>query len=273
MIRVPRSLVVHHNSGPVGELVLAAGRADGYAAAAVPGWEEMREALRHSAPLPLALVGAGAEGEARERLADVRRLVDEFPRLSVIVSLPAGAGRRVRGLAAAGVLEVIQQDVEATPAAVSVRLALAREHAVGAAARRFFPPPRNAAEHALRQAVVGAALEGAEAGAVAEALQVDRRTLLRRMEAAGLPGARRLFAWLRLLAAAELLDEPWRTVAGVASLCGYSSDTALRTALQAFVGLPPRQLRERGAFATLRAAFHAELGRPGPRAPGPAARR
>ena len=57
------------------------------------------------------------------------------------------------------------------------------------------------------------------------------RTVLRWAERAGLPAPRRMLAWMRILLAAVLLDDPGRTVLSVAHACGYSSDSSLRRAM------------------------------------------
>ena len=60
---------------------------------------------------------------------------------------------------------------------------------------------------------------------------------------------------MRILFAADLIDDPGRTVSDVATSCGYAADTSLRHALRAFLGRGPRELRESGAFAAASEAF------------------
>lgn len=52
------------------------------------------------------------------------------------------------------------------------------------------------------------AATGGQAEDLAHVLSVTRRTLLRWSEQAGLPPPRRLMAWMRILLAAAMLDEP-----------------------------------------------------------------
>jgi AraC-like DNA-binding protein len=66
-------------------------------------------------------------------------------------------------------------------------------------------------------------------------------------------------AWMRILLAAEMLDEPGRTVASIADACGYASDTALRTTLNMQLGKTPKVLRREGALAAASGAFLREL--------------
>ena len=65
-------------------------------------------------------------------------------------------------------------------------------------------------------------------------------------------------AWLRILLAADMLDDAGRTLAAAARACGYSSDTALRNALRSFLGASPTELRGQ-AFQAASAAFSGEL--------------
>jgi AraC-like DNA-binding protein len=94
---------------------------------------------------------------------------------------------------------------------------------------------------------------------LARALHLSERTVLRWTERAGLPPPRRLMAWMRILMAASLLDDPGRTVLSVAYACGYASDSSLRRAMQDFLGTIPTTLRREGAFARAAQVFLAEL--------------
>lgn len=96
---------------------------------------------------------------------------------------------------------------------------------------------------------------GGHARDLARALYLSRITLLRWCRRSGLPVPRRLLVWMRVLLAAELLDNPGQSVLAVALACGYSSDRTLRRALYVAVGAGPTELRERGAFRTVSAAF------------------
>src|SRR3712207_9332148 len=78
----------------------------------------------------------------------------------------------------------------------------------------------------LFRSIVDAAAEVVAVGGhgrdLARSLQLSRRTLLRWCERAELPPPRKLLAWMRILLACELLDDPGRTVLSVAHACGYS---------------------------------------------------
>jgi AraC-like DNA-binding protein len=80
----------------------------------------------------------------------------------------------------------------------------------------------------------------------AEALGLDRRTLVRRLGRAGLPHPRRIAGWCRVIAAARLLDEPIYTLEQVALRLDFPSGTSLRNMLRRYTGLRPREIRENG---------------------------
>jgi hypothetical protein len=66
-------------------------------------------------------------------------------------------------------------------------------------------------------------------------------------------------AWLRLLLAADVLDDPARTLESVARAAGYTAAASLKGATKNLVGLQPGELRARGAFDVVAGAFAREL--------------
>jgi AraC-like DNA-binding protein len=97
-------------------------------------------------------------------------------------------------------------------------------------------------------------------GAAADALGLDRRTLVRRLERAGLPSPRRIAGWCRVVAAARLLDEPIYTLEQAALRLEFPSGTALRNMLFRYTGLKPRELRENGGVHCVMHLLRRELG-------------
>jgi AraC-like DNA-binding protein len=93
----------------------------------------------------------------------------------------------------------------------------------------------------------------------AAALGLDRRTLVRRLERAGLPQPRRVAGWCRVIAAARLLDEPIYTLEQAALRLDFPSGTALRNMLVRYTGLRPREIRENGGVRCVLHLFKREL--------------
>ena len=96
--------------------------------------------------------------------------------------------------------------------------------------------------------------------AAADALGLDRRTLVRRLERAGLPQPRRIAGWCRVIAAVRLLDEPIYTLEQAALRLDFPSGTALRNMLVRYTGLRPREIRENGGIRCVLHLFKRELG-------------
>ena len=95
--------------------------------------------------------------------------------------------------------------------------------------------------------------------AAAEALGLDRRTLVRRLERANLPPPRRIAGWCRVIAAVRLLDEPVYTLEQAALRLDFPSGTALRNMLLRYTGLRPREIRENGGVRCAMHLFKREL--------------
>jgi AraC-like DNA-binding protein len=96
--------------------------------------------------------------------------------------------------------------------------------------------------------------------AAADALALDRRTLVRRLERAGLPPPRRIAGWCRVIVAVRLLDEPIYTLEQAALRLDFPSGTALRNMLVRYTGLGPREIRENGGVRCALHLFRREIG-------------
>lgn len=73
-----------------------------------------------------------------------------------------------------------------------------------------------------------------------------RKYCLRR----GFPSPQWLIGWSRILVASHFLDEPGRTIDGIARLLGYASPSALRNQLKRYTGHTASELRVLGAVRT-----------------------
>ena len=83
---------------------------------------------------------------------------------------------------------------------------------------------------------------------LAEALALSLPVLTRELRQRRLPTPARLLLWGRLFRAARMLSDPELSVEDIAYRLGYSSASALGRALQRETGLPPSELRGRGAI-------------------------
>lgn len=228
----------------------------------VEDWCDLRGALRDDALDALVVVDpylgrAVADGPSPE----LRALLLDFPSVPVVAVPESREGffHDLRTLGAWGVTEVISPDEASSSFAITQILLSARgrplQRLLATEIAALLPPPALPLLHAA----VDVACAGGNARDLARTLYFSRRSILRRYRQAGLPAPRRLLAWLRVLLAAEMLDDAGRRVADIAHACGYSSDNALRTALQQFVGEAPTALRRTGAFPLAADRFLGEL--------------
>jgi AraC-like DNA-binding protein len=229
----------------------------------VEDWEALRTALRASPPAALVVVDpyVRAYGTGAELASELRSLLWEFPPATVIAALEVTRGRirDLRTLGEWGVKEIISLEDEDTAEAIWRRLRSAQGRPLQSLLERTLPATLPGRARALMMAAAAVVAEGGHGRDLAAALRLSERTLLRWAEQADLPPPRRILAWMRVLLACELLDDPAQTVLSVAYTCGYASDSSLRRAVQEFTGVMLTQLRRQGAFATASEKFVAEL--------------
>lgn len=228
----------------------------------VPDWEALPEAVRSAAPAGIVVAdpyhGQGSRGGLAPELYSLLRA---FPSATVVAAFSNQPGwfHDIRTLGEWGVVEVIDIVAEDTAEAVRRRLDAARGRPLRSLLDRGVAVPFPGRGRAILDAAGELVAVGGHARNLAAALHLSPATLLRWCRSSGLPVPRRLLVWMRLLLAAEMLDDPGQTVSNVALACGYSSDDALRRALYGVVKMGPTTLRQRGAFRVISAAFVAAL--------------
>jgi AraC-like DNA-binding protein len=226
------------------------------------GWTGLRQALRKAAPSALAIVDPlGRRGGPPALAEDLRDLLRELPSSTILAALPATG--ELAGLLPTlfewGVADVVDLVRETTPAALARRLDAVRSRRVQRLLGRALPSGVPSRTRSLLIVAADVVSAGGLATELAAALKVDERTVPRWCQRADLPPPQRLLAWLRLLLAAELLDDPARSMESVARACGYASGGSLKSALRNFFDATPQELRERGAFESAARAFAREL--------------
>lgn len=229
----------------------------------VNDWQQLRAALKDAPPAALVVVDPYTHtyGAELELSSDLRSMLWEYPTATVIAALEVRRGRvrDLRTLGEWGVKEVIALDEEDTLEAISRRLRSAQGRPLQSLLERSLPSNLSGRARTLLMAAAEVVAEGGHGRDLAASLRLSERTLLRWAEQADLPPPRRVLAWMRVLLACELLDDPSQTVLSVAYTCGYASDSSLRRAVQEFTGVLLTELRKQGAFATASDMFLAEL--------------
>lgn len=228
----------------------------------VANWVELKASLSAASQTAVCFADAMTRVGPEMGLAEgLREIASDFPLVAVVACL---RGTTVNAdvflaLQAWHVAEVLDLDREQSAAALARRLDEVKDLWAQRLLKRALPRTLSARGRALVDLVASVAAEGGLVPELAGALGVDRRTVPRWCAAAGVPDARRMFSWIRLLLAAELLDDPRRAVENVARVSGFSSAGSLKSSTRTFTGLTPTELRERGAFETVAGLARSEF--------------
>lgn len=257
-----RPLLLLHDSGELLAQSELFARKHRYRVRRVESWNALRTAVREESPLAVVMVDPYVEAEGGKPAGALRSFLRDFDYVPVVAAMETRTRfRDLLVLARWGVSEVISLDQEALPEALRQRLEAVEGWGLRGALSRSMPRDMTGPATSILFTAADVATEDGSARALARALNVSRRTMTRWSARVALPPPRRLLAWMRLLLAAELLDDWRRKVYQVAHAVGYASDNNLRTALDAFLGRTPKELRRVGAFATVSGAFWEEVRR------------
>jgi AraC-like DNA-binding protein len=206
---------------------------------------------------------AGAADRPPRLSPDLRTLLWEFPSATVLAALDVQPGhtRDLRTLGEWGVTDVVVLSEDDTHEALHRRLRSVEGRTLQRLLEGALPAMLSGRTRLMMMTAAEVVAAGARARELARRLHLSERTVLRWSSRAGLPPPRRLLAWMRILLAASLLDDPGRSVLAVAHACGYASDSSLRRAMQDFLGTGPTALRRQGAFTRASTRFLEELTR------------
>lgn len=251
MQSIPSPILVLHEDPRLISLVRNLAVDGGHELRRLDDWEALL-ASAGTAPASAMIVVDPFHGSTQGQVAPgLTRLLDELPSLAVtaVTGIAPGTQEAVRRLGALGVVQVVDLEEEDTVVALGQRLASARGRPLRGLMDRALPDDTSGAARAILAAATSIVAEGGQGQDLADALNVTTRTVSRWCRRAALPPPKRLLAWMRVLLAAELLDDPGRRISEVAAACGYAADSSLRHTLRTFVGMTPTELRHHGAFA------------------------
>lgn len=255
-----RPILVLHGNGELRAAIRSLAGKD-YSLREVPDWDALAGAIYEAPPSALVVVDPFAAPSGRST-ASLRTLVQEFPSLPVLaaVTVTPDGGDDLVAVAEAGAVDIIVVGHDDTREALRERFRLAHSRPLKVLLDHLLPADMPGRSRAIVESAADVVTIGGCGRDLSAALRLGPRTLLRWTERSALPPPRQLLAWLRILVAAQLLDDPGRTVLSVALACGYSSDTGLRRVTQRFLGETPMSLRRRGrAFDAAGAAFLSTL--------------
>jgi methylphosphotriester-DNA--protein-cysteine methyltransferase len=221
-------------------------------------WAEVDEVVRNAPPSAVVLLDPYAGARPGEAFPRLHELLRRFPSITVVAALelrPETVGD-VTTLLEWGVAEVVDTGPESTPRAIHARLRQAHARPLKRKLERALSGYVGTEARDLLLGAAEVAVEGGGAPELARALSVAPRTLTEKCIRGDVPPPRQVQAWMRVLLACMLLDDPGRTVYATAYACGYSTDRSLRRAVGSFLGADATTLRRGGAFARAVKAFN-----------------
>lgn len=255
-----RPLFVLHPCPKIRARIQQAGRRE-FSPRPVDSWGALMEALPAASPMSMVVADAYLGTQRNDGPApELRRLLRDFPTVAILAALELRTARLddVRLLGEWGVVAVISE-TEHDVAAISQLLRSARGRPLRAVLEQVLPGTITARARLILEMAAEVATAGQRTSKLAKRLHVSARTLERWCTGAGLPPPGRVLALMRILLAAELLDDHGRSIGSIALACGYSAESGLRRTCYDFLGMNPTELRRGGAVATATRAFRAEL--------------
>jgi len=249
-----RTLILFHENVELGRAATQLAPGPGHVR--VRDWPELRAAIRSAPPNAVVVLDPMAGGQNGAPARELRAFLDEFAYVPVIAAFETrNQHRQLILLARWGLADVISLDLERPAEALRQRVQEVQHWALRRLVQRSIPGGTSAAASSLLLASTEVVCRTGDVEDLAREFGVTRRTASRWFSRAKLPPPRRVLAWMRVLLAAEYLDDPRRRVTEIALTVGYASDNNLRTALSAFLRRAPAALREAGAVRVVLPAF------------------
>src|SRR3954470_5038085 len=220
---------------------------DRHTISACDSWQSLANACLEQ---PVRVVVVDFYSSGRPRLEALRRLKHRFPRLTVIAYVEYSADR-VHDLFEAGRLGVdalIVADADDATRGLLTIIGQAEARSLGSAVRKSLETIDPSVREAVMLAVTRAH-ERISPTELAELLALHRRTLSKRLHAAGFPPPQRLITWGRIIVAAHMLEDQHRTANRIASSLDFPSGSAFRNTCQRYLHATPETIRTRGGAA------------------------
>ena len=225
----------------------------------VADWNALQTALTRSPVTAISVVDPVMQNGKPAR--ELQALLAEFPLATVLAAISPDSldHSALSTMSSWGVADFVRLGFEDSVGCLAHRLRQVRSHAVKKLLRRALPSGLSSRAQNLIVRAADVVSAGGGSTELASSLKVGPRTVPRWCERADLPPPRRLLAWLRMLIASVLLDDPRRSVASVARACGYAGEASLKNTIRDFFGMSPTELRTQGAFKVVAHAFASEL--------------
>lgn len=257
MQKIPRPLLVLHADSSVRDTLRKVASRSRMTYEEMSDWDELLDGVQVAPASALVVVDPYLGAANGELSIELSSLLNRFPSLTVSAAIRVADGslEDMLKLGQWGVVQILDLTEETTVISLSRRLMAARGRPLRALVEGSLPSFTSAQARAILSAASAIVADGGQGKDLAKSFSITPRTLSRWCRKAMLPPPKRLLAWMRILLAAEFLDDPGRPVSSVAMACGYAADSSLRLALRRFTGLTPTELREKGAFDTASVGF------------------
>lgn len=220
----------------------------------VHDWKTLRQSLGKGSQISVCLVDAMVRVGRDVALAEeLREITHEHPLVAVVacISIADHGAKILDTLRSWGVAEILDLDRDRSAFAVARRLEQVRTVWAQRLVRRALPRILTTRGRALLEAAADVTCRGGAVDDLGKILGVSRNTVTRWCEKAGVPEPRRMFSWIRLLVAANALEDRRRSIENVARMAGFASAGSLKSSAINYIGLPPSEIRECGAFDTV----------------------
>src|SRR3954468_21558626 len=217
---------------------------DRHLISACDSWQSRANAC---AEQPVRVAVVDFYGSGRPRLEALRRLKHRFPRLTIIAYVEYSADRAhdIFEAGRLGVDALILADVDDAPRGLLTIIGQAEARSLGSAVRRSLETIDPSVREAVMLAVTRAH-ERISPTQLAELLALHRRTLSKRLNAAGFPPPQRLITWGRIIIAAHMLEDRHRSANSIATALDFPSGSAFRNTCQRYLHATPEKIRSRG---------------------------
>lgn len=178
----------------------------------------------------------------------VRLIKSEFPSITVLayVDVSERACREALHLAHAGADEILVRGVDDTQRTMWRTLATARARNAAVTTLSGIATLVSEESATLIALCIERATSIRTVHDAARILGISRKTLFNRVAADSLPCPAVIIAWCRLIAAAQILEDPGRTVERVGMSLGFGCGGGLRNMFRRYTGLSPSEIRDRG---------------------------
>ena len=225
--------------------------------------------VARSVPRVAAVVAEPFDAQRTPTAPLLARLRAEYPGIALIGYCQPGHkhSAEILALARAGVHELVFRGVDDGTTTFQQTLARASQSSAAREVLNAIAPVVSAEALRTVEACVQYAWPEFNSRALAQALGMNVKTLVKHCRTSGLPTPGALLNWVRLMVVAYLLESEGRALEHVAASFGLDSASPLRNLMKRYTGMRATEVRSEGGLKVVIEAFLRDdaFGRLGPR--------